>query len=250
MTATARRDPLVVVILIDALGWEIVERFGFCKRLLERAAPLDTVLGYSSAAIPSLLTGEPPSTHGAWAMYRYAPQSSPFGFLRYVPRLPHSLQWRLRVLAKKIVARRQSIRGYYDLYEIPPHLLSDFDIAQRGDPYTPGGMAHETLFDRLVADGVGFKTWTYRTPEALNFDALVDSVGSTERLLFLYSDVKLRRQDPRFAENLPALPVLSYQKALGPRIKRASTITGHVPVLRAQNRYVERDLSCQGPAGP
>ena len=187
MNEPAAAKPLDIVILIDALGWEIVQRFNFCADLLPRSGPLDTVLGYSSAAIPSLLTGELPSAHGAWAMYRYAPEASPFAFLRHVPKLPHALEWRLRVLTKRIIAKRGSIEGYYDLYEIPPHLLSDFDIAQRGDPYTPGGMEQETLFDRLVSEGVSFKTWTYRTPESDNFDALVKSVASDDRFLFFYT---------------------------------------------------------------
>ncbi|MCK5619391.1 MAG: nucleotide pyrophosphatase, partial [Candidatus Krumholzibacteria bacterium] len=59
--------PLTIVLLIDALGWEIAERFEFCKGLSLRRAPLGTVLGYSSAAIPSLLSGALPSEHGAWA---------------------------------------------------------------------------------------------------------------------------------------------------------------------------------------
>ena len=44
-----------IVLLIDALGWEIAEHFGFATTLLPRRRALGTVLGYSSAAIPSLL---------------------------------------------------------------------------------------------------------------------------------------------------------------------------------------------------
>ena len=178
---------LTVVVLIDALGWEIVEHFAFCRDLLPYSRPLGTVLGYSSGAIPSLLSGAPPASHGAWAMYRYAPQQSPFKIFRYLPSLPHALEWRARVLTKRVLARRKTIRGYYDLYEIPLKLLGHFDVAEHGDPYTPGGLGEETLFDRFVADGVPYSLWTYRTPEARNFDELRGRVDSGDRVLFLYT---------------------------------------------------------------
>jgi predicted AlkP superfamily pyrophosphatase or phosphodiesterase len=176
-----------VIILIDALGWEIAQKYAFCSDLLPRSGPLDTVLGYSSAAIPSLLSGEPPSRHGAWAMYRYAPERSPFKWLRAFPQLPHALEWRMRVFTRWLTDRRRAIRGYYDLYDIPLRFLSYFDVAQRGDPYTPGGMDRETLFDSLVARGVDYKLWTYRTAEAGNFEALMNALDSDCPMLFLYT---------------------------------------------------------------
>jgi len=190
--------PLIVVCLIDALGWEIAERFGFCRDLLSRRAPLDTVLGYSSAAIPSLLSGTPPSRHGAWAMWRLAGATgSPFGYLRHLPKLPHALEWRTRYAVKRITDYRRTIEGYYDLYEIPVHLLGRFDVSQHQDPYQPGGLCRETIFDRLVADGVPYRMWYYRTPEADNTTELLETVsgscsaGGSEngdiRLLFFYT---------------------------------------------------------------
>ena len=48
---------LVVVFLVDALGWEVVRKFRFCEGVLAHRSALGTVLGYSSAAIPSLFSG-------------------------------------------------------------------------------------------------------------------------------------------------------------------------------------------------
>lgn len=182
-----KNEKLTVVLLIDALGWEIVERFRFCDDLLPRRGVLDTVLGYSSAAIPSLLSGEPPARHGSWAMYRYAPASSPFRWLRFLPKLPHALEWRLRVGTRWITDKRGAVRGYYDLYDIPLRTLGFFDVAQRGDPYEPGGLANETVFDRLGKDGVPYVLWTYRTREKDNFESLLETMASDNRLLFLYT---------------------------------------------------------------
>lgn len=179
--------PLLIVFLIDALGWEIVERFGFCRDLLSRRAPLGTVLGYSSAAIPSLLSGAPPSAHKAWAMWRLAKGNSPFGFLRALPRMPHPLEWRTRWLTRRITDRRGKIKGYYDLYEIPLRVLGHFDVAEHGDPYQPGGLPVETIFDRLVAERVPYRMWYYHTPEAENMQALFNAVDSEAGVLFLYT---------------------------------------------------------------
>lgn len=181
----ARR--LTVVFLIDALGWELVQETGFCRDVLARRAPLGTVLGYSSAAIPSLLSGATPAEHGSWAMYRLADEGSPFGYLRILPPLPHVLQWRVRRLARRITDRRGVIDGYYDLYEIPVHVLGRFDVAQHQDPYRRGGLSRETVFDAWHARGVSYRLWTYRTPEAENMEALLSSIGAGERVLFLYT---------------------------------------------------------------
>jgi len=178
---------LDIAILIDALGWEIREHFGFCEGLLPAAAPLDTVLGYSSAAIPSLLTGEYPQCHGAWSMYKLAPSSSPFSFVRFLPRLPEALERRARTLVRRIIARRGLIEGYYDLYDIPLHLLPFFDVASRQDPYLPGAMPVESLFDALTAGGVSYRLWNYRTPEERNMRELLAAMEGESRILFFYT---------------------------------------------------------------
>jgi hypothetical protein len=178
---------LSVVVLIDALGWEIVREFDFASGLLDRRAALGTVLGYSSAAIPSLLSGTTPEEHGSWSMYRLADGRSPFGYLRALPRLPHALEWRVRRLARRITDRRGAVRGYYDLYDIPVHVLGYFDVAQHQDPYVPGGLSRETVFDSFVRSGVRYRLWYYRTAEAPNMDELVASVGGDEGVLFFYT---------------------------------------------------------------
>ncbi|MFQ5511644.1 MAG: alkaline phosphatase family protein [Candidatus Krumholzibacteriia bacterium] len=187
MSHGAARTHVTVLILIDALGWEIVRRFGFCRDLLPHAGVTDTVLGYSSAAIPSLLSGQPPSSHGIWAMYRYDPDGSPFKVFRYLPRLPHALEWRARAATRWALRKRNTIRGYYDLYEIPLDVLGNFDVAHHGDPYQPGGLSRQTLFDDLVGRGVRYRLWNYRTPEASNFSALQDAISGDAEVLFFYT---------------------------------------------------------------
>jgi hypothetical protein len=187
MNAQIGAADLTIVFLVDALGWEIARKHDFCGRVLPCAGPLDTVLGYSSAAIPSLLSGTPPAVHGAWAMYKYGPRSSPFKFLRWLPDLPHPIEWRLRVLTRWITEKRKAIDGYYDLYDIPLNVLGYFDVAHHGDPYAPGGLKGESFFDRLVRDGIPYRSWDYRTPEKKNFEDLRRAIDSPSRVLFLYT---------------------------------------------------------------
>ena len=158
--------PLTVVFLVDALGWEIVQRFDFAPMLGGRRGPLGTVLGYSSAAIPSLLSGVTPQEHGSWSMFRLGNDGSPFRYLRGVPKLPHALEWRARRFVRRLADRKGTIQNYYDLYEIPLELLGEFDLGLHGDAYQPGGLPRETVFDRFTADGVKYRLWYHKTPES------------------------------------------------------------------------------------
>lgn len=181
------RQKTVVAILIDALGWEVASQCDYFNSLLERSAPMETVFGYSSAAIPTILTGAAPSEHGAWCMYRYDPERSPFRYLRYLPWLPGRLRHRVKLAVRKYVDSRKIIRGYYDLYDIPLHYLKYFDVAQRNDPYVPGSGTPPTIFDTLMERNVPFRVWEYRTSEADSFEELIDALGRDYRFLFLYT---------------------------------------------------------------
>lgn len=155
---------------------------------MPRRTPLGTVLGYSSAAIPSLLSGTPPGTHGSWSMFRRAGEGSPFSFLRALPPLPHALEWRARRWVRRWVDRQSRVGAYYDLYEIPLRVLSRFDVAQKGNPFEPGGLAAETVFDWMRSAGIEYRLWDYRTDETTSLAAAVSRIeGGNERVLFVYT---------------------------------------------------------------
>ncbi len=180
--------PVTLVFLIDALGWEIAEHFGFESGSMPRRGPLGTVLGYSSAAIPSLLSGTRPADHGSWAMFRRTGSGGSFSFLRGLPPLPHALEWRARRLIRRWNDRRRRVSSYYDLYEIPLHVLGRFDVAQKGNPFEPGGLARETVFDWMHRKGVSYRLWDYRSDESANLEA-AESVLAQGRhdVVFVYT---------------------------------------------------------------
>jgi hypothetical protein len=179
--------PVTLVFLVDALGWEIAEHFNFGREHFATRAPLGTVLGYSAAAIPSLLSGTTPAEHGSWAMFRRADASGSFASLRWVPPLPHAVDWRARRWIRRWLDRRGRVRAYYDLYEIPTHLLHRFDVAQTGDPFRPGGLARETVFDWMQAQGIRYRLWDYRTGESDNLRAAQAALTEPHDVLFVYT---------------------------------------------------------------
>lgn len=177
----------VVVVVIDALGYEIAKRHRFGEGLLSEAVPLETVLGYSSAAIPSLLTGRKPSQLGIWSMYRYDPVASPFKAARWLRFLPLRFHPRLRVLLKEKIATSGMIAGYFDLYDIPLRYLPLFSLACPWDAYRPGFPPAPTLFDEVDRRAIPWKGWDYRTKEAESFSALCEACSGSYRFLFLYT---------------------------------------------------------------
>jgi hypothetical protein len=180
--------PVTLVFLVDALGWEIAEHFGFGRDIFATRAPLGTVLGYSAAAIPSLLSGTPPAEHGSWAMFRRAEgRRGIFSSFSWIPSLPHALDWRARRWIRRALDRRGRVGAYYDLYEIPTHLLHRFDLGQTGDPFRPGGLARETVFDWMTARGIRYRLWDYRTAEGDNFRAAEAGLAEPWDVLFVYT---------------------------------------------------------------
>jgi hypothetical protein len=138
--------PVIVVVLVDALGWTLAQREpGFAPRLSERK-PLATVLGFSSGALPTAFTGRPTREHGRWLMYERARGPGAFrgfGALRWLPkRVRTSLA--LTRLLERVVAGR-GIKGYFNLYEVPRAELEAFDLPERGDIFAPGGLPCESL---------------------------------------------------------------------------------------------------------
>jgi predicted AlkP superfamily pyrophosphatase or phosphodiesterase len=154
---------LHVFVLVDALGWRVLEGRAFLEDLLPHRQPLRTVLGYSSGAIPTLLTGRPPSEHGHWNLFYYDPAGSPFRWLRHLDFLPAAaLDNRLARRLLKEVGRR--LLGLGPLFDcaVPPALLPWFNWVERECLYEAGGVSGApSLFDELVSSGARFRTYSY-----------------------------------------------------------------------------------------
>jgi len=176
------RTPLVVLVLVDALGADKVEATGFLSAELPNRRGLETVLGFSAGAIPALLSGTWPAENGHWVMFHRDPARSPFGVGRWLAHAPRKLRdsWRVRQWVKQ--SCRSAVGGYFDLYEIPWSDLADLDVCERANLYAPGGLgAIGTLFDDLAGRRLSSRVWDWRSDDTDNERAFVDAVVGAAR---------------------------------------------------------------------
>jgi hypothetical protein len=158
-----RNRRISLCVLIDALGWKILEDQQFLNDVLPFRQPLKTVLGFSSGAIPSLLTGQPPSKHGHWNLFYHDPANSPFAWMRGLRHLPEKIA-NHRVSQKLI---KEAGRHFFHMgpqFEcyVKPTLMPYFNWVERRCIYEPGGISGApSIFDRLVENRVPYRAYSY-----------------------------------------------------------------------------------------
>jgi hypothetical protein len=182
--------PLSIYVLVDALGWEIVRHRRFLDDVLPDRRWLTTILGYSSGAIPTLLSGRLPSQHGHWNLIYLDRERSPFRWTRALGRLPEALvENRVARRVLKTAARRLSgYSGYFSLYDYPVAHLPYFDLTEKRDIYQPGGLDCPSLFDVLRGHGVPYECYTYHGHTDAEILELAPrrAAAADARVLFLY----------------------------------------------------------------
>ena len=82
---------LPLFVFVDACGWEIIKDDPFVHDLAPQRKRLRSVFGYSSACVPSILSGRWPVEHRNWCYFVYDPPHSPFRSLRPLRWLPRAL---------------------------------------------------------------------------------------------------------------------------------------------------------------
>ncbi len=150
---------LPLFVFIDACGWEIVKRDPFLAAVAPNRRRLESVFGYSSTCVPSILSGRRPVEHRNWNYFVYDPANSPFQFLRFLRWLPPAISGRrtFRRLLSRLIKRRLSFRGYFDLYNIPFKHISLYNFTERKSPLQPGGMNEgPNIFDYLVERNIEY----------------------------------------------------------------------------------------------
>jgi len=151
---------LPLFIFIDAFGWEVLRSHpDFLADLAPHRKPLRTILGYSSACDPSIISGRRPSEHRLWSSFYYAPETSPFRWLRALRFLPASLMNRARVrhLLSRLIKKLHGFTGYFQIYNVPFDKLGIFDYAEKKRIWEPGGLpVGDNIFDELRSAG---KRW-------------------------------------------------------------------------------------------
>ncbi len=153
-----------IFVLMDALGWEWIKDHPFLKEVAPYRRPLDSVLGFSTAAIPSILTGRFPDEHGRLSLFYRANGHSPFSKLRLICAMPPAMVENryARFAVKKIARRMNNLSGYFQLYGIPLSYLPKLDVCEKRNIYEPGGIPDSTsIFDLLESNGTPYKAYCY-----------------------------------------------------------------------------------------
>lgn len=187
-----QQDRIVFFFLIDAMGWRVLATSGYLAGRRDLCCqPLETVLTYSSGAVPTILTGKYPSEHGRWNLIRYAPDKSPFSWTRWISWIPQRLfqnryaQKGIAVISKRIAGAQ----GYFSSYGIAVKRLKYFDLCETRNIYKPKALdGHDSIFDHFCRQGIRYKSYSYHDgSDNVLFDMLKRDVQTgTEQVYFVY----------------------------------------------------------------
>lgn len=225
---------LDLFVFVDALGHELASKHRFLADVLRHRQPLESVLGYSCACIPTILTGRKPAETGHFAFFTYRPGSSPFGGLQWLDVLPAVLSRSARVRGwlSRFVGAWLRYTGYFNLYNVPFRLLPLLDYAEKRDLYQPGGITSgvPTIFDELTSRGIPHHVSNWRDSESANFTALETEIRRGRiRAAYLYLadlDAVLHREGTA-TERLP-VKLASYEARLTRLLEDAERRYGRV----------------------
>jgi hypothetical protein len=157
------REGVHIFVLIDALGWVLLEGQNFLEDVLPYRRPLRTVLGFSSGAIPTILTGLPPVQNGHWNLFYYDPAGSPFHWMKYLSFLPERALDH-RVMRKLLKEMGRHLFGLGSQFEcaVSPRLMPWFNWVEKKSIYERGGVTGApSIFDELTDQGVAYRVYTY-----------------------------------------------------------------------------------------
>lgn len=178
---------LGVYVMIDALGFRFLRENEFMPELEFRVG-LRTVLGYSCACQPTILTGRLPHDHGHGAMFQRANGSTPLAAAKRFSWLPDVVADNYRIRNRIYGKVSTKVDGYFSLYECPTKLLPEFDLVEHACIYQPRSMRRGgNIFDRFEELGLRYRHYYWKTPEEQNLLAAEEDLRSGRvEMLFLY----------------------------------------------------------------
>ena len=181
-----------IFLFIDALGWKIVNDHRFLTELLPERKKINMQFGYSSSAIPTILSGKTPSEHGHLGLFRFAPETSPFkAFSRLAWLFKPESFWnrgRVRHHLSKLLKKVYGFTGYFQLYRMPVWKLKFVDYCEKRDLFVAGGMENiANLHDTLSRKGVAFHISDWHLSDDKNYIAAEKAIEDGKNFLFVYT---------------------------------------------------------------
>jgi predicted AlkP superfamily pyrophosphatase or phosphodiesterase len=185
-----QKDKLSMVIFIDALGWEVLKGRKFLEEEMPYRQKLRSVFGFSSACVPSILTGRTPREHMHWSYFFYSKETSPFRFLKPLSWMPRALteRGRVRHLISRLVGRVMGFTGYFQLYNLPFKHAGLFDHCEKNDIFKAGGMNRgDNIFDVLERNEVPYHVSDWHNCEEDNLKDCEEAILDDDiEFAFLY----------------------------------------------------------------
>ena len=185
-----------VYMFVDALGWEIVSKYNFMEAQLPYRNKVEMQFGYSSSAVPTILSGESPDKHGHFSFFYYSPKTSPFKKFKYLKYFfgagLHKKclfnRGRVRRIISKFTAKMLGYTGYFSLYSVPFEKLPLFDYCEKEDIFAKGGLGKvKNLRDVLEDSGLKFHISDWRKSEDANIDDAKNAIANGVDFAFVYT---------------------------------------------------------------
>ncbi len=173
-------NKLALFIFIDAFGWEVYQRNRFfLEGKVKDAKRLETILGYSSACDPSIISGLLPEEHRMWSSFFYSPRTCPYRWLRWLQVLPDSIfsRGRVRFWLSKIIKKLHGFTGYFMLYNVPFKYLPLFDYSETRSIWHEGLLRGKTVFNRLDEKGIPYLVHLSGTSDEARLERLREQVS-------------------------------------------------------------------------
>ena len=181
-----------IFLFIDALGWKIANDHKFMEELLPHRKSAVMQFGYSSSAIPTILSGKTPAEHGHLGLFRFTLKDSPFKTLsRFAWLFRPASFWnrgRVRHHLSKLIKKLYGFTGYFQLYRMPVKKLKYMDYCEKQDLFVANGMEpFENLYDTLRKMNVLFHISDWHLSDDENYLAAEKAIENGKRFLFVYT---------------------------------------------------------------
>ncbi len=183
----------VLIVFIDAFGPEQLKRFDEFFSFLPYTRSLHGILGYSSGALPTVLTGTAPEEHGRMCLFSARPTGAtsilrPLKWLGLLPKIIHERS-RVRRVAEKVLTKVAKLEGYVALHKVPPELFEWLDMPEREDMFQVSDIGGAPTFLSDARDaGLSVYSAPWQLPEKARWKDSHDALMAQKPdLAFLYA---------------------------------------------------------------
>jgi hypothetical protein len=182
----------VLFIFVDALGPLQYQRFGSSLSHMDWQRELNGILGYTSGALPTILTGEQPCSHGRACLFSRCETEdsllSPLSWMGLLPSIVHERP-RVRNWATSWLKKKRGLTGYVALHKVPPILFRHLDLPERDDLFQSGEIGGAQTFLAAAREaGLSVFAAPWQVPEKQRWELVHEELKeNAPDLTFLYA---------------------------------------------------------------